>query len=346
MPPKTQTGGTMLGHKLSAEEIDLIRRTQVPDKCPEGLVEDVVRVLVHFAEHTGLDPLLRQCWAQVRQGKVSVQATIDGFRIVAGRSGEYEGQTAPEWCDKNGQWQSVWTDEKNPPVAARVGVYRKGFREPIYAPALYREYVQKKSGDYGGGPNTMWSKMPANQLQNCSESLALRKAFPEYLSGIYTDAEMGQAENDPDEGVQAVPAKAAPMPVTAAKPAPTPAPTQTAPGTPAPADAKAEGGAGQEAASGAEPPAQADKKAGPPPRPHSTASNRVAQILNPVRDAATRIGVEAATLGELFKSRFGHPTAQASVDEAMEFSRLALKAPSDPEAYVHFMRTAPRGTAA
>ena len=342
MPPKTQTGGTMLGRKLSPEEIDLIRRTQVPDKCPETLVEDVVRVLVHFAEHTGLDPLLRQCWAQVRQGKISVQATIDGFRIVAGRSGEYEGQTAPEWCDQSGQWKSVWTDEKNPPVAARVGVYRKGFREPIYAPALYREYVQKKSGDYGGGPNTMWSKMPANQLQKCSESLALRKAFPEYLSGIYTDAEMGQAENDLDEGAQVAPAKAAPAPVAPTEPAPPPAATETAPAV----EAKSPSDAKQETPTQAEPPAQTDKKASPAPRPHSTAANRVAQILSPVRDAATKIGVEPKTLGDIFKTRFGHPAVEATVDEAMEFARLALKAPSDPEAYVGFMRTAPRDTAA
>jgi len=366
-----------LGRKFTPEEIELIRRTQMPPGCAESLIPNVVDSLVHFGENTGLDPLLRQCWATVRQGKVSVQATIDGFRIVAGRSGEYEGQSEPQWCGPDGVWKTVWTDAKAP-TAARIGVFRKGFREPIYGIALYSEFVQTRSQDNGGGANSMWTKMPANQLLKCGESLALRKAFPEYLSGIYTDAEMGQADNDEEPaapmavGVGATTAQedasaarrgrsqgpgapvasrgagSAPAPAEAASP-PAQAPTQagvaepgqvaaaqaTPPATPSvtpPAPAAAQ-------ASAPTPPAQAAASAAP--RAHETVKSQVSRILDPVRERAGKLGIAPSALGAIFRDRYGHTTQEATVEEAMAFSRLALKAPENKDKFTEYLKTAP-----
>jgi hypothetical protein len=44
-----------------------------------------------------------------------------------------------------------------------------------------------------GKPNSMWAKMACNQLAKCAEALAIRKAFPEDLAGLYAPEEMQQA---------------------------------------------------------------------------------------------------------------------------------------------------------
>lgn len=141
-------------------------------------------VFLHYAQRTGLDPFARQLYMIERGGRYTIQASIDGLRIVAQRSGEYAGQVGPYWCGDDGEWIDVWLDTK-PPVAAKVGVMRKGFNEPLWAVAKFDSY----------NANTpIWRKMPDTMIAKCAEALALRKAFPNDLSGIYTTEEMEQAE--------------------------------------------------------------------------------------------------------------------------------------------------------
>jgi phage recombination protein Bet len=142
-------------------------------------------VLLHYSQKTGLDPFARQIYMIERGGKAQIQTSIDGFRIIAQRSGEYAGQTPTEWCGEDGVWKEVWLS-KEFPSAARVGVYRKGFEEALYAIAKWDSYAVPSS--------PMWKKMPDLMLGKCAEALALRKAFPQDLSGIYTNDEMNQAE--------------------------------------------------------------------------------------------------------------------------------------------------------
>ncbi len=176
------------------------------DSMMKGANASELQAFRMVAEKMQLDPIAKQIhavkrWDNKEQRHVwTFQTSIDGYRLIAQRTGEYEGQTPPEWCAKDGVWKDVWLSDDHP-AAARVGVFRKGFREPLFAVATFDQYVQTyyDSDNKKHVINSMWTKMPANQLAKCAEALALRKAFPQELSAAYTDDEMGQADADVHE---------------------------------------------------------------------------------------------------------------------------------------------------
>jgi phage recombination protein Bet len=174
-----------------------------------------LQVFLTYAQRTGLDPWTRQLYMIGRNAKLkdangreywgqkyTIQASIDGLRIVAQRSGEYAGQVGPEWCGPDGVWRDVWLSD-TPPSAARVGVLRRGWAQPQYAVAIFREYAGTTRD---GSLTQMWREKPAVMIAKCAEALALRKAFPHDLSGIYTADEMSKADVVPSTVVPAQPA--------------------------------------------------------------------------------------------------------------------------------------------
>jgi len=163
------------------EQTQLIATTIAP-----GCSSDELRLFAYACQRTGLDPFSKQIYAIKRGGKMTIQAGIDGLRAIAERTGELDGSHT-EWCGDDGQWSDVWISSK-PPAAAKTTIWRKGSSHPFTGVARF--------ADYNAGQG-LWSKMPAAMIAKCSEALALRKAFPANLSGVYSTDEMEQAEVQP-----------------------------------------------------------------------------------------------------------------------------------------------------
>jgi len=160
------------------EQTQLISSTIAP-----GCSGDELKLFAYACQRTGLDPFSKQIYAIKRGGKMTIQAGIDGLRAIAERTGQLDGSMT-YWCGADGAWQDVWLSDK-PPAAAKTTIYRKGSSHAFIGVARF--------ADYNAGQG-LWSKMPAAMIAKCSEALALRKAFPANLSGVYTTDEMEQAE--------------------------------------------------------------------------------------------------------------------------------------------------------
>lgn len=164
----------MNGITYTADQLAILRGQN------HTLTDDEFSFLIEVSKATGLNLFQRQLHGLKRGGRLSIQTGIDGYRLIAARTGLHAGTSDA----------SFQVDDRGLPVSAQVTVSKllqNGAVAHFVATARWTEYAQ--------GNSPMWQKMPYLMLGKCAESLALRKAFPGELSGIYTVEEMQQADH-------------------------------------------------------------------------------------------------------------------------------------------------------
>ena len=156
---------------MPQSQIDLIRRT-----VANGATNDELSLFLYDCQRRGIHPLDKLLHFTKRGGKYTPVTSIDFMRAQAAMSGEMAGSDDP-----------VFTMNGEKLEAATVTVYRltQGQRFAYAATARWSEYCPDNA--------QMWRRMPHTMLGKCAEALALRKAFPQQLAGLYSSEEMDQA---------------------------------------------------------------------------------------------------------------------------------------------------------
>ena len=201
-----------IANTFRPSQIALIERMN-PDCNPTEFNQ-----FMHVAAQLGLDPLRKQIYAFVfnkdkpDSRRMSIVVGIDGFRSVAKRSGEYRPDTrAPRFTYD----LELKNDAINPLglVSAEVSVFQWSHDawHEVTAVAYWDEFAPivdggdwqenergkrffKKDGTRMLDPKKdAWRKMARIMLSKCAEAQAIRRAWPEDLSAIYSDEEMDRA---------------------------------------------------------------------------------------------------------------------------------------------------------
>ncbi len=165
--------------RYEASEIELVKKT-----IAAGATEDELRLFLYDCRRQNVHPLDKLVHFSKRGGKYTPITSIDFMRMRAAADGDHAGTDDPVFdIDDNSDKLPRWS---------KVTVYKlvQGHKCPFTATARWSEYCPGRENEA-----FMWRKMPRLMLGKCAEALALRKAFPKQLHGIYEKAEMMQADD-------------------------------------------------------------------------------------------------------------------------------------------------------
>lgn len=167
---------------MAPEELQVLK-----DSMFKGFTDPEIKFSMAVANKLNLSPLLRQIHFVKRKDHqrntdiIVPQTGIDGFRLIAERTGNYAGSDDPVF-----EYNS-----EGKPIKATCTVWKllKNQKVGFTASARFEEYYPGEKMGF------MWRSKPHIMLGKCSEAQALRKAFPAELSSVYADEEMHVADS-------------------------------------------------------------------------------------------------------------------------------------------------------
>ncbi len=202
---------TPLTADYAPRQLELMRNTVARDCSSEEF-----NLFVAAARRAGLDPFRRQISAIVfskgnaEKRRMAIITTIDGLRSIAGRSLRYR----PDDQEPSFTYDAELKGPTNPlgidRVMVRVYIRDQSGNEwhPVVGVAYWSEFApvadewvddertgkRKPSGRQYLDPKSQWAKMPRLMLAKCAEAIAIRRAFPEDLSGLYEASEVDRQQ--------------------------------------------------------------------------------------------------------------------------------------------------------
>lgn len=157
---------------LDVEGLQLVKQVLAP-----SLTDKELELFGKICNDKRLCPFQKQIYAIKRGGRMTILTAIDGFRLIAERSGKYApGRDTEFLYDKSGCL-----------IGAKV------FVKKLVAETWHEVSATAFLCEYSTGQN-LWTRMPHVMIEKCAEARALRRAFPAELSGLYASEEMEQAD--------------------------------------------------------------------------------------------------------------------------------------------------------
>jgi phage recombination protein Bet len=165
-------------------------------KMPQGTPLDEAFAFLSRARALGLDPMSGQIIMQthmMKGGEVryTIIVGIDGYRSMAIRTGLYApGDDTKFEYNQDGSLRSatVFVKRYHPDSSVWNQFSATAFFDE-YCVTYYDTATRERK------PTQMWAKMGHTMLEKCAEAKALRRGFPETLSGLYTPEELAQTSS-------------------------------------------------------------------------------------------------------------------------------------------------------
>lgn len=191
-----------------------------------SVTDEEVVMFLNLCRFQHLNPFIREAYL-IKYGSSSPATMVIGKDVLvkrAKKSPEFLGMQAGVIVEDKETGNLVeregtyYNKNEEALVGGWAKVYIKGFEVPVYESVSLDEYIGKKKD---GEINGQWASKPATMIRKVALVHALREAFPEQNSGLYSPEEI--------QGAQEVILDEAPVIVDEAPepaPAPAPAPTQ------------------------------------------------------------------------------------------------------------------------